>query len=65
MIANISPSSATYEDSHNTLLYAFRAKKIKNRVERNTLQNNSQAGKYQQIISTLKDEITDLRTKLS
>ena len=37
MIANLSPSSASYEDSHNTLLYADRAKKIKNKVERNTV----------------------------
>lgn len=31
MIANISPSSHSYEDTHNTLLYANRAKQIKNR----------------------------------
>ena len=29
MIANISPSSLTYEDTYNTLNYADRAKKIK------------------------------------
>jgi len=51
MIANISPSSATYEDTHNTLLYANRAKKIKNKLERNTLNVSYHIGKYSQIIA--------------
>lgn len=46
MITNISPSSATYEDTHNTLLYANRAKKIKNKLERNVLNVNYHIGKY-------------------
>ncbi len=46
MIANISPSSATYEDTHNTLLYANRAKRIKNKLERNVLNVNYHVGKY-------------------
>lgn len=32
MIANISPSSLSYEDTHNTLKYANRAKEIKSTV---------------------------------
>jgi kinesin family protein 18/19 len=32
MIANISPSSSSYEDTYNTLKYAARAKKIRQRV---------------------------------
>lgn len=32
MIANVSPSSACYEDSHNTLKYANRAKNIQTKV---------------------------------
>ena len=51
MIANVSPSSATYEDTHNTLLYANRAKKIKNKLERNVVNVNYHVGKYSQIIS--------------
>lgn len=46
MIANVSPSSATYEDTHNTLLYANRAKKIKNKVERNVVNVSYHIGKY-------------------
>jgi kinesin family protein 18/19 len=51
MIANISPSSATYEETHNTLLYANRAKRIKTTVEKNTLNVNYHVGKYSQLIS--------------
>lgn len=32
MIANVSPSSLSYEDTHNTLKYANRAKEIKSTV---------------------------------
>ena len=32
MIANVSPSSLTYEDTLNTLKYADRAKKIKEHI---------------------------------
>jgi kinesin family protein 18/19 len=46
MIANISPSSGVYEDTHNTLIYANRAKKIKNKMERNVLNVNYHIGKY-------------------
>lgn len=64
MIANISPSSATYEDTHNTLLYANRAKKIKNRLERNTVNVNYHVGKYTQIIAQLKVELADMKFQL-
>lgn len=35
MIANIGPSSLTYEDTYNTLRYANRAKKIKSHAKKN------------------------------
>jgi kinesin family member 18/19 len=37
MIANISPSSLTYEDTYNTLKYASRAKKIRTTLRQNTI----------------------------
>ena len=37
MIANIGPSNLNFEDTHNTLKYANRAKNIKTNVQRNTL----------------------------
>jgi kinesin family member 18/19 len=64
MIANISPSSACYEDTHNTLKYANRAKNIKTTVQRNVLNVEYHISKYTQIISQLKGEITDLKTQL-
>lgn len=64
MITNVSPSSATYEDTHNTLLYANRAKRIKNKVERNVVNVNYHVGKYTQIISQLKEEVVDLKLSL-
>lgn len=40
MIANISPSSLTYEDTYNTLKYALRAKKIRTTLKQNVLSSN-------------------------
>lgn len=40
MIANISPSSLTYDDTYNTLKYASRAKKIKHSLKQNLLQSS-------------------------
>jgi len=61
MIANISPSSSSYEDTHNTLKYANRAKNIKTNVQRNVLSVEYHVSKYTQIISALKTEITELK----
>ena len=61
MIANISPSNACYEDTHNTLKYANRAKNIKTNVQRNVLNVEYHVSKYTQIISQLKNEINDLK----
>jgi kinesin family protein 18/19 len=65
MIANISPSSASYEDTHNTLLYANRAKKIKNKYQRNVVNVSYHVGQYTQIIANLKEEIIDLKYNLT
>ncbi len=46
MIANISPSSACFEDTHNTLKYANRAKNIKTNVQRNVLNVEYHISKY-------------------
>lgn len=40
MIVNISPSESSYEDTHNSLTYANRAKNIKTMVNRNELQTD-------------------------
>jgi kinesin family member 18/19 len=64
MIANISPSSACFEDTHNTLKYANRAKNIKTTVQRNVHNVEYHISKYTQIIAQLRGEITELKTQI-
>ena len=46
MIANISPASHCYEDTHNTLKYANRAKNIKTQASRNILSVDFHVAKF-------------------
>lgn len=64
MIANIGPSNACYQDTHNTLKYANRAKNIKTNATRNVLSVENHVSKYTQIITQLKGEIAELKTQL-
>lgn len=64
MIANIGPSNTCFEDTHNTLKYANRAKNIKTVVQRNVVNVEYHVSKYTQIIATLKGEINDLKGQL-
>lgn len=65
MIACISPNAKTFEDTHNTLKYANRAKNIKTSVQRNVLNVSYHVSKYTSIIASLKKEIVELRSQLS
>ena len=64
MIAAISPAAASFEDTHNTLKYANRAKNIKTNASRNVLEVSNHVAKYGQIISTLRNENDTLRRQL-
>jgi len=64
MIANISPSISSYEDTLNTLKYADRAKQIKTTVSRNVLNVKAHINNYQEIINKLKSEVGILRKQL-
>jgi kinesin family protein 18/19 len=64
MIANISPNHLCYEDTHNTLKYANRAKNIKTNVTRNVLNVEYHISKYTGIIAQLKNEIGELKDQL-
>jgi kinesin family protein 18/19 len=64
MIANISPAVISFEDTHNTLKYANRAKNIKTNSVRNILQVSNHVAKYTQIISDLKSENENLKKHL-
>ena len=61
MIANISPNSNCYEDTHNTLKYADRAKQIKNKAIKNVHNVKYHVSKYTEIIQRLQEEIHTLK----
>ena len=65
MIANIAPSASNYEDTHNTLKYANKAKNIKTQVQRNVLNVEYHISQYTDIISQLKSEIVGLKAQLN
>ncbi|XP_033106155.1 kinesin-like protein KIF18A [Anneissia japonica] len=65
MIAAISPSSLTYDDTYNTLRYADRAKNIKSQVKSNVVNVNFHVTQYTKIIADLRLEVTELKARLS
>ncbi|XP_012674901.1 kinesin-like protein KIF18A isoform X1 [Clupea harengus] len=64
MIANVSPCSASYEDTHNTLKYANRAKEIKSSLKRNVVSLDSHISQYAVICEKQRAEIQQLKQKL-
>ena len=65
MIANVSPSAETFEDTFNTLKYADRAKKIKISLKQNVLNVNFHLGQYTKIVEDLRTEITALKERIA
>lgn len=65
MIANVSPSVSTFEDTYNTLKYANRAKNIKTQVSRNVLSVQYHISNYNNVINNLKNEIVELKSQLA
>ncbi|XP_063156611.1 kinesin-like protein KIF18B [Candoia aspera] len=64
MIAAISPSTLSYEDTYNTLKYANRAKEIKLLIKPNVVSLNHSSSQYAAICEQLKAEVADLRGRL-
>jgi hypothetical protein len=64
MIANISPSSLYYEETHNTLKYANRAKNIKTKVEQNVINVEHHVAQYPRIIKELQAELEAVKEEL-
>lgn len=64
MIANISPSNLSYEDTYNTLRYANRAKKIKTNVKKNIVSCQMHITGYIKMVEEQKKEIEMLKRKL-
>ncbi|XP_075162108.1 kinesin-like protein at 67A [Haematobia irritans] len=65
MVANISMSSLTYEDTYNTLKYASRAKKIRTTLRQNALKTNMPKEFYVKKVNELMDENDRLKKAIS
>ncbi|KAI0068888.1 hypothetical protein BV25DRAFT_1817810 [Artomyces pyxidatus] len=66
MIVCIAPTSIHFDDTHNTLLYAERATKIKTRVvTRNVVNVDRHVGQYVEAINRLNLEVAELKAKLA
>ncbi|KAE8593913.1 hypothetical protein XENTR_v10019373 [Xenopus tropicalis] len=64
MIAAISPSALSYDDTYNTLKYANRAKEIKLSMKSNVINLDCHISKYAAVCEELKAEVAELREKL-
>ena len=56
MIANVAPAHYTYEDTHNTLKYATRAKSIKFQIKRNIVSVDLHVSHYIKMVEDLQTE---------
>lgn len=65
MIANVSPSSLTYDDTYNTLKYASRAKNIRTTIRQNLVKSNMPKEYYIIEIDRLKTLNKQLEVKLA
>ncbi|CAL1700561.1 unnamed protein product [Somion occarium] len=66
MIVCVAPTSIHFDDTHNTLLYAERATKIKTKVvTRNVVNVDRHVGQYVEAIKRLNDEVAELKAKLA
>ncbi|KZP12090.1 kinesin-like protein [Athelia psychrophila] len=66
MIVCVAPTSIHFDDTHNTLVYAERATKIKTKVvTRNILNVDRHVGRYVEAINRLNIEVAELKAKLS
>lgn len=66
MIVCIAPASNHFDDTHNTLLYADRASKIKTKVvTRNVVNVDRHVGQYVEAINRLNTEVAELKARLA
>ncbi|CAN7939357.1 unnamed protein product, partial [Ixodes hexagonus] len=64
MVAHISPASAHYDESRNTLVFAERARNITNKVRINMVDVSHHVKQYQSIITELRQEIQKLQDRI-
>ena len=66
MVVCVAPTSHHFDDTHNTLLYAERATKIKTKVvTRNVVNVDRHVGRYVEAINRLNMEVAELKAKLA
>lgn len=66
MIVCVAPTSAHFDDTHNTLIYAERATKIKTKVvTRNVVNVDRHVGQYVEAINRLNIQVEELKAKLA
>lgn len=66
MIVCVAPTSLHFDDTHNTLVYAERATKIKTKVvTRNVVNVDRHVGQYVEAITRLNLEVSELKAKLA
>ncbi|ESK97519.1 kinesin family protein [Moniliophthora roreri MCA 2997] len=66
MIVCVAPTSHHFDDTHNTLIYAERATKIKTKVvTRNVVNVDRHVGRYVEAINRLNAEVAELKAKLA
>lgn len=66
MVVCVAPTSQHFDDTHNTLLYAERATKIKTKVvTRNVVNVDRHVGRYVEAINRLNIEVAELKAKLA
>ncbi|XXQ29945.1 Kinesin-like protein [Plasmodiophora brassicae] len=64
MITNVSPCDQSFEDTHNALKYANRAKNIRTTARSNVVEVSHHVAKYTEIISDLRREISSLKCQM-
>lgn len=66
MVVCIAPTSQHFDDTHNTLVYAERATKIKTKViTRNVVNVERHVGRYVEAINRLNIEVSELKARLA
>ena len=66
MIVCVAPTSNHFDDTHNTLVYAERATRIRTKVvTRNVLNVDRHVGQYVEAINRLNAEVAELKAKLA
>ena len=65
MIANISPSFYVIEETFNTLNFAKKIKKVKTNAQKNVETEDFRINKFDSIIDSLKDQISNVKKEIS